>query len=79
MDFPPPVFSHSIRISPSGMLDHRNIGLAVGISVLSCELPRLEAEIHAFEVFWPPSWIFPLPVKSHISVYPNGKLDPKSR
>ena len=73
-----PVWSHSILISPSGMLDLRNVGLAVEISVISCVLPCLEAEIHAFEVFGPPSWIFP--VKSHsILIYPNGKLAPKSR
>ena len=64
-NFPLAVLSHSIRISPSGMLDLKNVGLAVGISVISCVLPCLEAEIHAFEIFWPPSWIFPLPVKSH--------------
>ena len=78
--FPLPVLSHSIRISPSGMLDLKNVGFTVGISVISCVLPCLEAEIHAFEVVWPPSWIFPLPVKSHsIRIYPNGEMDPKSR
>ena len=61
--FPLPVRSHSIPISPSGMLDLKNVGLAVGISVTSCWLPCLEAEIHAIEVFEPPSLIFPLPVK----------------
>ena len=77
--FPLPVLSHSIRISPSGMLDLKNVGFAVGISVISCVLPCLEAEIHAFEDFWPPSWIFPLPVKSHsIRIYLNGEMDPNS-
>ena len=39
----------------------------------------LEAEIHAFEVWRPPSWIFPLPVWSHsILMSPNGKLDPEN-
>ena len=33
-----------------------NIGIAVGILLIS----RLGAEIHAFEVKRPPSWIFPL-------------------
>ena len=76
--FPLPVWSHSTPISPSGMLDFKNVGLAFGIVVMSCALPCLEAEIHAFEVFWPPSWIFSLPVKSHsICIYPNGKLNPK--
>ena len=53
--FPLPVLSHSIRISPNGMMDLKNVGFAVGISVISCVLPYLEAEIHEFEVFWPPS------------------------
>ena len=58
----------------------KNVGLAVGISVLSCWLPCLKAEIHAIEVFRPPSRIYPLPVKSHsIPIYSNGKLDPKCR
>ena len=71
--FPLSVSSHSIRMSPSGMLDLKNVGFAVGISVISCVLPCLEAEIHAFEVSLPPSWIFPLPVKSHIiRLHPNG-------
>ena len=77
--FPLPVLSHSIRLSPSGMLDLKNVGFAVGTSVIFCVLPCLEAEIHAFEVFWPPSWIFPLPVKSHgIRIHPNEEMDPKS-
>ena len=76
--FPLPVLSHSIRKSPSGMLDLKNVGFVVGISVISCVLPCLEAEIHAFEVFWPPSC--PLPVKSHSNrIYSNGEMDPKSR
>ena len=69
-------YSHS----PSGMLVLKNVGTAAGLSVLSCVLPSLEAEIHAYEVFWRPSWIFPLPVKSNsIRIYPNGEMDPKSR
>ena len=56
--FPLPVQSHSIIMSPIGKLDPENIGIAVGISLISC----LEAEIHAFEVWRPPSWIFTLPV-----------------
>ena len=79
-NFPLPVLSHSIRISPSEMLDLKNVGFVVGISVISCVLPCREAKIHAFEVFWPPSWIFPLPVKSHnIRIHPNGEMDLKSR
>ena len=68
-----PVSSHSNRISPSGLLDLKNVGFAVGISVISCVLPCLEEKMHAFEVFWSPSWIFPLPVKSHnIRIHPDG-------
>ena len=77
--FPLPVLSHSIRISPSGMLDLKNVGFAVGISVKSCVLPCLEAEIHAFEVF---SAIldFSTSVKSHsIRIYSNGEMDLKSK
>ena len=62
-------------MSPSGKLDSENIGIAVEISLMS----RLEAEIHAFEVWRPPSWIFPIPVWSHsLLVCPNGKLDPEN-
>ena len=54
-------------------LDPENIGIAVGISLISC----LEAEIHAFKVFWPPSWIFPLPVWSpSLLIGCSGLLDP---
>ena len=42
----PPVWSHSHVMNPNGKLDPENIGIAVGISVISC----LEAKIHAFEV-----------------------------
>ena len=51
------------------------MGLAIGISLISC----LEAEIHPFEVWRPPSLIFPLPVWSYsILMSPNGKLDPEN-
>ena len=80
MDYPLPVWSHSIPISPSGMLDLKSVGSAVEISVISWWLPCLKAEIHAIEVFRPPAWIFPLLVKLHsIPIYFIGKLDPKSR
>ena len=55
---PLPVWSHSVLMSPNGNLDPDNIGIAVGISLISC----LEGEIHALEVWRPPSWIFPIPV-----------------
>ena len=78
--FPLPVLSHSIRMSPSGMLDLKNVGFAVRISVISCVLPCLGAKIHAFEVFWPSSWIFSLPVKSNsIHIHPSGEMNQKSR
>ena len=80
LDFPLPVWSHSIPVSPSGMLDLKNVDLAVGSSLISRWLPGLVAEMHAFEVLRPLSRIFPLPVKSHsIPIYFSGKLDPKSR
>ena len=56
--FPLAVWSHCILMSPNGELDPENIGIAVGISLIS----RLVAEIHALEVKRPPSWIFPHPV-----------------
>ena len=77
--FPLSVRSHSIHISPSGMLNLDNVGLAVGISVIFCWLPCLKAESPAIEMFRPPSWIFILPVELHsIPIYYIGKLDPKS-
>ena len=39
----------------------------------------MQATIHVFEIYRPPSWIFPIPVQSHsILMSPNGKLDPKN-
>ena len=55
-NFPLPVQSHSLLVSLIGKLDPENIGMAVGISLISC----LGAEIHAFEVWRPPSWILHL-------------------
>ena len=73
--FPLPVWSHSHVMSPNGKLDPENIGIAVGISLIS----RLRAEIHALEVKRPPSWIFPLPVSSpSIRISPSGMLDLKN-
>ena len=43
---PLPVWSHSHVMSPNGKIDPKNIGIAVGISLISC----LEAKIRAFEV-----------------------------
>ena len=46
--------------------------VAVGISLLSC----LQAEIHAFEFWSPPSWLFPLPVWSpSLPIGSSGLLD----
>ena len=71
--FPLPVWSHSILMNPNGKLDPENKGLAVGVLLISC----LEAEIHEFEVWRPPSWIFPLPVWSHsLPIGSSGLLDP---
>ena len=70
-----PVQSHSILMSPNGKLDPKNIGIAVGISLISC----LEAEKHAFEVKRPPSRIFPFPVQSHsILMSTNVMLHPEN-
>ena len=44
--FPLPVWSHSNLTSPNGKLEPKNIGVAVGISLISC----LEAEIDVLEV-----------------------------
>ena len=61
-------------MSPNGKLDYENIGIAVEISWISC----LEAEIHAFEVKRPPSWIFPLPVCLYsFPIGSSGLLDPQ--
>ena len=43
--FPLPVWSHSIFMSRNGMLKPKNVGVIVGISLISC----LGAQIHAFE------------------------------
>ena len=51
------------------------MGVAVGITLVS----SVQAEIYAFEVYRPLSWIFPLPVWSHsILMSPNGKLNLKN-
>ena len=51
------------------------MGVAVGIALISC----VQAEIHAFAVYRPSTWICPLPVQSHsILTSLNGKLDPKN-
>ena len=72
--FPFPVWSHCSLVSPIGMRDTENIGIAVGISLIFC----LGAEIYAFEVLRPPSWIFLLPVWSHsLPIGSSGWLDPQ--
>ena len=73
--FPLPVWSHCSLVSSIGKLDPKNIGRAVGISLIPC----LGAEIHALEVKRSPSRIFTLLVQSHsILMSPNGKLDTKN-
>ena len=72
--FPRSVRSHSILMSPNEKLDPKNIGIAVGISLISC----LKAEIHAFEVQRPSSWIFLLQVRSHsLPISSSGLLEPQ--
>ena len=57
------------------MLDSEKTGIAVGISLIF----RLGTEIHALEVWRPPSWIFTLPVWSHsILMIPNRMLELKN-
>ena len=53
MIFPPLVWLQTILMSTYGKLDPENIGLAIGLSSKS----SLGAEIHAFDVLSPPSWI----------------------
>ena len=73
--FPLPVWLHNILMSTNGMLGPENVGIAVTMLLISC----LGAEIHAIEVYRPPSWISPLPVWSHnILMNPNEKLTPKT-
>ena len=51
------------------------MGVAVRIALISCA----QAQIHAFEVYRLPSWIFPLLVQSHsFFMSPNGKLNPEN-
>ena len=51
------------------------MGVAVGIALIN----SVQVEIHVFEVYRLPSWIFPLPVRSHsILMSPIGKLDPEN-
>ena len=62
-------------MSAIGKLEPKNIGKAAGISLISCS----ETEIHAFRVWRPPSWIFPLPVWSQsIFMSAIAKLDPEN-
>ena len=49
--FPLPVWSHIIPTSSSGLLDLKNVGIAVGIPLISC----LRAQRHAIEVERSPS------------------------
>ena len=71
--FPLPVWLHSILMNSNGKLDPENKSIAVGSSLISC----LGTEIHAFEVWRPLSWIFPLPVWSpSLPIGSSGLLDP---
>ena len=53
MDFPLPVSSYSILVTSIGLIDLKNVGLAIGISLISC----LQAEIYVLPVWGSPSWI----------------------
>ena len=66
--------ARGIRPSPVGKLDPKTISVAVEIALIS----SVQAEIRAFEVYRPPSWIFPLPVWSDsLSIGSSGLLDPQ--
>ena len=70
-----PVWARGICPSPVGKLDLKTMGVAVGIALIS----NVQAQMHAFEIYRPPSWIFLFPVWSHsILMSLNGKLDPKT-
>ena len=47
-----PVRSYNIVTTSFGLLDLENIGIAVGVSLLSCA----QAELYVFKVHRPPSW-----------------------
>ena len=50
------------------------MGVAAVIALVSC----VQAEIHAFEDYWPTSWNYSLPTQSYsVLTSLNGKLDPK--
>ena len=67
-----PVWACGIRPCPDGKLDPKTMREAVGIALKS----SVQAQIHAYEVYRPPSWIFPLPVWLHSFLMSyNGKLD----
>ena len=61
MDFILPVWSYNNTDSPIGLLDLKNIVIAVGISFLSCLQP--EIEVHA--VLEAAIFDFSLPIKSY--------------
>jgi hypothetical protein len=66
-------FERGICLSPVRKLNPYNMGEAVGIALISC----VQAEIHAFAVYRPTSWIYSLPVQSYnIHTSLNGKLEP---
>ena len=63
-------------MSLNGKQDPKNIGIAVGISLISCLEAKKHAFKHAFKVLRPPSWILPLPVRSHcLPISSSGLLD----
>ena len=68
----------SVHTSSAVLFDPEIVGVAFKISFPSC----VQAEIHVFQVYRPPSWISPLPVASGIfisssiemAVYENGRV-----
>ena len=54
IDLPVTLILHSNCTNPVVLFGPENKGIAVGISLLSC----VQAEVYAFEVQRPPSWIF---------------------
>jgi len=62
-----------LDVFPNGKLDPENIGITVGILLISC----LRVEKHAFQVWRPPCWN--IPVWSHsILVGTKGKPVPEN-
>ena len=67
-DLPLTPMSEIVHTSSTVLVNLENVGVAFGISLLSC----VQAEINVFQVYWSPSWIFHfrfLPVWSYNTAY----------